>query len=47
MKKKYLFMFLGLTAMLTFNACDPKPDLDLDKKLKFSDLTVEQQKQKN
>lgn len=39
-------MFLGLTAMLTFNACDPKPDLDLDKKLKFSDLTVEQQKQK-
>jgi hypothetical protein len=46
MKKKYLILFLGLAAMLTFTACDPKPDLDLDKELKFSPLTVEQQKQK-
>ncbi len=46
MKRKSLFLFLGLTAMLAFNACEPKPDLDLDKKLEFSPLPVEQQKQK-
>ena len=46
MKTNYLFLFIGLTALLTFSACDPESDLDLDKKLNFSPLPVEQQKQK-
>ena len=43
MKKNYLFIVLGL-ALLTMNAC--KSELDLDKELKFSKLTVEKQKEK-
>lgn len=43
MKKYSLFLMLGV-AFLTFNAC--KSELDLDKELKFSKLSVEEQKQK-
>jgi hypothetical protein len=43
MKKYSLFLMLG-AAFLTFNAC--KSELDLDKELKFSKLSVEEQKQK-
>lgn len=43
MKKNYLFIVLGL-AFLTMNAC--KSELDLDKELNFSKLTVEKQKEK-
>ena len=43
MKKNYLFIVLGI-ALLTMNAC--KSELDLDKELKFSKLTVEKQKEK-
>lgn len=43
MKKNYLFIVLGV-ALLTMNAC--KSELDLDKELKFSELSVEKQKEK-
>lgn len=42
MKKNLLFVVFGATILLTMNAC--KSELDLDKELKFSKLTVEQQK---
>ena len=43
MKKYSLFLMLG-AVFLTFNACNS--ELDLDKELKFSKLSVEEQKQK-
>ncbi len=43
MKKNCFFIMLGI-ALLTMNAC--KSELDLDKELKFSKLTVEKQKEK-
>lgn len=46
MKKNFVFIVLGLLGVVFFNACEPKSDLDLDKKLNFSPLTVEGQKQK-
>jgi hypothetical protein len=44
MKRNYLFVILGAAILLTMNAC--KTELDLDDELKFSKLTVEEQKQK-
>lgn len=44
MKRNYLFVMLGAAILLTMNAC--KTELDLDDELKFSKLTVEEQKQK-
>ncbi len=42
MRKNVLFVLFGATILLTMNAC--KTELDLDKELKFSKLTVEEQK---
>jgi len=42
MKKNVLFVLFGATILLTMNAC--KSELDLDKELKFSKLSVEEQK---
>lgn len=42
MKKNLLFVVFGATILLTMNAC--KPEDELDKELKFNELTVEQQK---
>jgi hypothetical protein len=42
MKKNGLFVLFGATILLTMNAC--KSELDLDKELKFSKLSVEEQK---
>lgn len=43
MKKKFLFVLFGATILLTMNACK-SDELDLDKELKFSKLSVEEQK---
>lgn len=42
MKKNLLFVLFGVATLLTMNGC--KSELDLDKELKFSKLTVEEQK---
>jgi hypothetical protein len=43
MKKNVLFVLFGATILLTMNACKTD-ELDLDKELKFSKLSVEEQK---
>lgn len=43
MKKNVLFVLFGAIILLTMNACKTD-ELDLDKELKFSKLTVEEQK---
>lgn len=43
MKKNGLFVLFGATILLTMNACK-SDELDLDKELKFSKLSVEEQK---
>ena len=46
MRTNYLFVLIGVLTILLFPACEKNSDVNLDKKLNFSNLPVEQQKQK-